>query len=364
MNNEVAEQGPLVTAHDVPGGPRFARQPRDVYDRPLEDLRLSVTDRCNLRCAYCMPEEEYAWLSRGNFLSFDEIVRVVDAFLQLGVRKVRLTGGEPLLRGGLPELVAQLASRSELREIAMTTNGILLTKYAKALKAAGLSRVTVSLDTLRSDRFSRLTRRTSHTDVLTGIRSLADAGFTGTKLDTVVVRGFNEDELADLIEFGRTVAAEVRFIEYMDVGGATHWSREKVFTRPEMLASLSRHFGPVEPVAGRGTAPAERFELPDGHTFGIISSTTRPFCSTCNRSRLTADGMWYRCLYALGGADLRTPLRDGASIQELADLINGLWKARRDQGAVDRLQHRERGALVGVDALTSDPHLEMHTRGG
>ncbi|HYS19424.1 MAG TPA: GTP 3',8-cyclase MoaA [Candidatus Binatia bacterium] len=337
---------------------------RDVYQRPLRNLRISVTDRCNLRCAYCMPEEEYVWLPREQILHFEEVSTLADVFMDLGVDKIRLTGGEPLLRRDLPELIRLLAAKPRLRDLALTTNGVLLGEQARSLRASGLHRVTVSLDTLRAERFTALTRRANHAQVLEGIAALAPAGFTGTKLDTVVMREVNEDELADLIELGRTVPAEVRFIEYMDVGGATRWSMDKVVSRAEMLEALARRYGTIEPVVEESTAPADRYRLPDGTVFGIISSTTAPFCASCDRSRLTADGMWYLCLYAQQGIDLRGPLRRGASRDELSALIVSAWGRRADRGAEERLRLRDRSPLVQIGRLREDPHLEMHTRGG
>ena len=190
------------------------------------------------------------------------------------------------------------------------------------------------------------------------------AGFAGTKIDTVVMRGTNDDELADLIEYGKRVPAEVRFIEYMDVGGATRWSMDKVVSRQEMLERLARRYGRIEPIVEAGTAPADRYRLPDGTVFGIIASTTAPFCADCDRSRLTADGLWYLCLYAQQGIDLRGPLRGGASDGELEALITGRWEGRRDRGAEERLAQRDRTPLLQVATLKRDPHLEMHTRGG
>jgi cyclic pyranopterin phosphate synthase len=337
---------------------------RDALDRPLRNLRLSVTDRCNLRCQYCMPEEEYAWLPRKDVLTFEEMARLVDVFADLGVDKVRLTGGEPLLRRDLDRLVRLLAASPRLRDLAMTTNGVLLAEQAPALRAAGLHRVTVSLDTLRPARFQALTRRDTHARVLEGIAAVAGAGWPGLKLDTVVMRGINDDELADLIEYAASVSAEVRFIEYMDVGGATHWSRDRVVARSEMLAVLAARYGPIEPIVEESSAPADRFRLADGRVFGIISSTTAPFCRTCDRSRLTADGLWYLCLYGTRGTDLRGPLRAGASPDELAALIRATWQDRRDRGAEERLALPDRRPLVQIRELRRDPHLEMHTRGG
>jgi cyclic pyranopterin phosphate synthase len=337
---------------------------RDTQGRFLRNLRISVTDRCNLRCAYCMPEEEYVWLPRQEILNFEEIERLVDVFIELGVDKVRLTGGEPLLRRDLPRLIRLLAAKKPIRDLAITSNGILLADEAPALKAAGLHRVTVSLDTMRPERFAQLTRRDTHAQVLEGLAAVARAGFTDTKIDTVVMRGVNDDELADLIEYGRSVPAEVRFIEYMDVGGATRWSMDKVVSRREMLDRLTERYGLVTPVVENTTAPADRYRLPDGTVFGIIASTTAPFCADCDRSRLTADGLWYLCLYAQKGIDLRGPLRAGASAEELKALITGGWEVRQDRGAEDRLAQRDRSPLLQVERLKRDPHLEMHTRGG
>jgi cyclic pyranopterin phosphate synthase len=283
--------------------------------------------------------------------------------MDLGVDKVRLTGGEPLLRRDLPKLVSMLSAKP-LRDLAMTTNGVLLAGHVDDLKKAGLSRVTVSLDTLRADRSKTLSQRATHPSVLKGISSIAPAGFIDTKIDTVAMNGVNDDELVDLIEYGRTVPAEVRFIEYMDVGGATTWSPDLVLSRAEMLSRLTAHYGPITPLRNNDAAPADRFELPDGTTFGIVSSTTQPFCATCDRSRLTADGLWYLCLYAMEGVNLRDPLREGASHDEMAAIITKAWTARTDRGAVDRLGQRDRKTFVPLTALKRDPHLEMHTRGG
>ncbi len=336
----------------------------DTLGRPLRNLRISVTDRCNLRCQYCMPEEEYVWLPREDLLTFEEIGVLADVFADLGVDKVRLTGGEPLLRRDLPRLVRLLAAKPRIRDLAITTNGVLLAEQARALYEAGLHRVTVSLDTLRPERFKALTRRDTHAKVLEGIQEVQRLGWKGLKLDTVVVRGTNDDELVDMLEYGKRVGAEVRFIEYMDVGGATLWSMDKVVSRSKILARLEGRFGRIEPVIEESTAPADRFALPDGAIFGIISSTTAPFCLSCDRSRLTADGMWYLCLYAKAGTDLRGPLRRGASKDELRALVVATWERRRDRGAEERLALVDRRPLVQIGDLKKDPHLEMHTRGG
>lgn len=340
---------------------------RDRFDRPLRSLRISVTDRCNLRCQYCMPEEDYLWLPREDLLTFEEMDTLVGLFTELGVEKVRLTGGEPLLRRDLPLFIHMLAANSRLNDLALTTNGVLLAEQAADLLAAGLHRVTVSLDTLRPDRFTALTRRATHARVLQGIEAARAAGFKGLKLDTVAMQGYNDDELIDLIDYGKQVDAEVRFIEYMDVGGATHWRLDKVLTRADILDTLAAHYGPITPLNEDSRAPAERFRLPDDTVFGIIASTTAPFCRSCDRSRLTADGMWYLCLYATDGLDLRQPLRAGASPEALKSLLTRTWQSRTDRGAEERKaleRHGSRGALVQLEGLRQDPHLEMHTRGG
>jgi cyclic pyranopterin phosphate synthase len=336
----------------------------DRFARPLRSLRVSVTDRCNLRCQYCMPEQDYVWLPRESLLTFEELGAVVDAFLPLGVDRLRITGGEPLLRRDLPVLIESLAARPGLADLALTTNGVLLQSQARALHAAGLHRITVSLDTLRRDRFEALTRMDALDAVLSGIDRAAAAGFTSVKLDTVIIRGVNDDEMVALLEYGRRMGAEVRFIEYMDVGGATRWTRDAVVPRREMLARLESHYGPVMPVQEESSAPAARFLLPDGTTFGIISSTTEPFCASCDRSRLTADGVWLLCLYAAAGTDLRRPLRAGASREDLQRLVAAVWSVRADRGAEERLEIDRETTLIPVRTLKRDAHLEMHTRGG
>jgi len=336
----------------------------DTLGRPLSNLRVSVTDRCNLRCQYCMPERDYAWLPRRDILDFEELSALVEVFADVGVDKVRLTGGEPLVRRDLSRLVRMIADQPAIRDLALTTNGILLAEKAAELKESGLGRVTVSLDTLDPNRFRDLTRIDGHARVLAGIAEAARLGFRALKIDTVVIRGVTDGELAGLLEYGQRIGAEVRFIEYMDVGGATRWSPEKVVPRAEILGTLARRFGPIRPEPPEGSAPAERFRLADGTVFGIIASTTAPFCRACDRSRLTADGLWYLCLYGARGTDLRAPLRAGASREELKALIEGTWRGRADRGAEERLALRDRSPLLPVNTLKRDPHLEMHTRGG
>jgi GTP 3',8-cyclase len=311
-----------------------------------------------------MPEQEYVWLPRRDVLTYEEIGALVDVVLGLGVAKIRLTGGEPLARAELPVLVSALAGKPALRDLSLTTNGVLLAEHALALHRAGLGRLTVSLDTLRADRFRALTGRDALAKVLAGIEAARGAGFAMLKIDSVVLRGHNDDELGDLLAFGRDIGAEVRFIEYMDVGGATRWTPGAVVSRAEILAAIARVHGEIEPAGARGSDPAERFHLRDGTRFGIIASTTAPFCRLCDRARLTADGVWYPCLYARSGIDLRALLRGGAAPAQIAAVLTRGWQARADRGAEERLTAESRGPIIPVEALRRDPHLEMHTRGG
>lgn len=310
-----------------------------------------------------MPESEYVWIPREELLSFEELDRVVRAFRDLGVTKLRITGGEPLLRRDFPDLMRRLASIGELKDIAATTNGVLLPRLARELAAAGLRRVTISLDTLRSERFRELTRRDNHGDVLAGIAAARAAGLP-IKLNCVVMRGINDDEIVELIEFAASHDAQMRFIEYMDVGGATRWEHARVVSRAEMIERLSAHYGNVTPLPHDDRAPAERFRLPDGLVVGVIASTTAPFCRDCDRARLTADGVLYTCLYAKRGTDLKGPLRSGVSDGQLRELISDVWRRRADRGAELRRSETSRTAFVPVEALRKDYRLEMHTRGG
>jgi cyclic pyranopterin phosphate synthase len=313
-----------------------------------------------------MPEEEYTWLPRASLLSFEEITRLATTFASLGVTKLRLTGGEPLLRRDLPVLVASLVAVPGIREVALTTNGLLLKQQAEALKAAGLGRVTISLDTLKPERMAAFARSTHHGDALEGIAAARRVGFQGIKLNTVVVRGFNDDELVDLARFATQAGVEPRYIEYMDVGGATDWDPGQVVDRETIIARLAEAFGPPElvPRLDDPRAPADRVRFADGTVVGIIASTTAPFCRDCDRARLTADGTLYRCLYAQNGIDLRTPLREGASDVAIRDIVRDAWAARTDRGAEERTAVNQRGILVPLEGLRADPRKEMHVRGG
>ncbi len=336
----------------------------DQHARPLGTLRLSVTDRCNLRCVYCMPEDDYVWLPSESILDPEELERIGRVFVSLGVSEIRLTGGEPLLRPELCEIVERLAKIPGLKDLALTTNGVLFADRAKALRAAGLGRVTFSVDTLDPERARKLSRTTRLGDVLAGLSAAREAGFTGTKINTVVMRGINDDELRDLAGLGRRENAEVRFIEYMDVGGATRWRASDVVSREEILAA----FDAAEPVPQEhGRAPANRYRVRDAEgvlTVGVIASTTAPFCESCDRARVTADGVLFGCLYAEAGVDLRGPLRGSKADAELAAIVREAWAARRDRGAESRRATESRQAFVPLSRLRADPHREMHTRGG
>ncbi len=342
----------------------------DQRGRGLGTLRLSLTDRCNLRCNYCMPEDSYRWVPREDCLSLEEYIRLVRVFAALDTKRFRITGGEPLLRRNIAYFVEQAQSLlTDDAEIAMTTNGVLLSEYAQPLFAAGLNRLTVSLDTLDPHRFAAFTKRRSLNKTLDGIAAAQAIGFQNTKINAVVIRGFNDDEIIDLLKFARTHDAELRYIEYMDVGGATGWSFEKVVPQNEILVQLRAHFGEVTPLPRGPTDTAQRFELDCGTRFGIIASTTAPFCAGCDRSRITPDGTWYHCLYAPKGLPMRAWLRNthnpDASDAALISRISKAWASRSNQGAVDRLDMATtRGPLLRVLDLQKDPRLEMHTRGG
>lgn len=333
----------------------------DKFERPLRSLRLSVTDRCNLRCRYCMPEENYQWLRRNLLLTFEELSRLVSLFQRIGVDRIRLTGGEPLLRKDLPTLVHQIKSLG-IKEIAMTTNGVLLAAQKNALFEAGLDRVTLSLDAVDKEVFQKMSGRDDLDRVLEGLRSVA--GRPGLKIDSVVMAGVNESQVLPLLNLGREVGAEVRFIEYMDVGGATTWSKDQVFSQKQILDVVEQATGNLEVIPGRGSAPAQRFRMSDGTVFGVIASVTQPFCRSCDRARLTADGQLLTCLYAIRGRSLRELLRQGADDEAVLDVLRGIWGQRVDRGAEERAALTERGPLANKEELQENVHLEMHTRGG
>jgi GTP 3',8-cyclase len=297
----------------------------DSFGRVATDLRVSLTDRCNLRCAYCMPPEGLDWLPKPSLLTDEEVVRLVGiAVRELGITEVRFTGGEPLLRRGLPVIVAACAALRPRPEMSLTTNGIGLDRLAAPLREAGLDRVNVSLDTLRPETFGRLAHRDRLNDVLTGLTAAVAAGLTPVKVNAVLMRGINEDEAVPLLRFCLERGYQLRFIEQMPLDAQHGWRRADMVTADEILASLTAEFKltPDDP-AGRGSAPAEAFLVDDGpQRVGVIGSVTRPFCADCNRVRLTADGQVRNCLFARTENDLRGPMRSGASDDGLA----AIWR--------------------------------------
>ncbi|MCK6371325.1 MAG: GTP 3',8-cyclase MoaA [Gammaproteobacteria bacterium] len=309
----------------------------DRLDRPLRDLRISVMDRCNFRCPYCMPEDKYhehfQFLKSSERLSFEEILRVAQIFAGLGVKKLRITGGEPLLRPNLADLIGDLSRIEGIDDVALTTNGILLAQHAAALKAAGLSRVTVSVDSLDDDVFVAMNGgRGSLGRVLDGIDEAISAGLTPLKINTVVIRGVNDAGVIDLVERFRGTGVIVRFIEYMDVGTINHWRRADTVPSRELLERIASRW----PLVPRGRnyhgEVASRYAFEDGQgEVGFVSSVTEPFCGSCTRVRLSSDGQVFTCLFAANGTDLKGPLRAGASDEELRAIVEGTWRRREDR---------------------------------
>ena len=338
------------------------RTPRDTLGRPMHDLRISVMDRCNFRCPYCMPKEQfhekYQFMRTAERLSFEEIVRLVRLFVPLGVRKLRLTGGEPLLRANLPDLIADLYSVQGIEDIALTTNGVLLAQHAAELVAAGLNRVTVSLDSLDPAVFKKMNGGLGEVDdVLNGIEQARRAGLNPIKLNAVIQRGLNDQTALDLVDRFRGTGVIVRFIEYMDVGNRNHWRPELVVPSKELAARINERW-PIEPREAnyRGEV-AERYAFKDGKgEVGFISSVTQPFCGDCSRARLSADGVLYTCLFATAGTSLRDVLRSGATDEEMSKLIRGVWTKRADRYSEMRMQLRQKEG--------KQPKIEMYYIGG
>lgn len=310
----------------------------DRFGRVARDLRVSLTDKCNLRCTYCMPAEGLPWLAGPQLLTDDEIVRLVGvAVRRLGVTEVRFTGGEPLIRPGLPGIVAAVAALSPRPRISLTTNGIGLARLAPALRAAGLDRVNVSLDTLDPARFAALTRRDRHADVLAGLAGAAEAGLTPVKINAVLMRGVNDDEAPALLRFALAQGYELRFIEQMPLDAQHGWDRSTMVTADEILAALRAEAALRPDPTERGAAPAETWLVDDGPAkVGVIASVTRPFCGDCDRTRLTADGQVRNCLFATDESDLRAALRAGADDEELARRWRAaMWGKRAGHGIDD-----------------------------
>jgi cyclic pyranopterin phosphate synthase len=311
--------------------------PRDSLSRPLRDLRISVMDRCNFRCPYCMPREtfheKYRFLGSHERLSFDEIVRVARLFVQLGVRKLRLTGGEPLLRANLPDLIGDLTAIAGVEDVALTTNGVLLGRYASELKAAGLKRVTVSLDSLDAQVFARMSGGFGGVEeVLDGIEHARRAELAPLKINAVVQRGVNDHTVLDLVERFRGTGIIVRFIEYMDVGNRNHWQSQLVVPSKELVELIGARWPLTALKPDYRGEVAARYAFADGQgEVGFISSVSQPFCGNCSRARLSSDGMFYTCLFATHGTSVRDALRGGASDDALLELIRGVWLRRSDR---------------------------------
>lgn len=331
----------------------------DRLGRPVEDLRMSVTDRCNLRCRYCMPREvfgpDHAFLPREELLSFEELTRLTRVFVDVGVRKLRLTGGEPLLRHDLPDLVARLAAVEGLDDIALTTNGVLLRRYAADLADAGLRRITVSLDALDDATFRQLADTKAPVGtVLDGIEAAREAGLDPVKVNCVLQRGVNDDQIEALAGWARDTGVTLRFIEFMDVGTTNGWLRDRMVPAEEVARRIAAAW-PIEPVEpDRPAEVAERFRYLDGAgEVGIIASVSRPFCGTCTRARLSAVGELYTCLFAAKGTDLRELLRGEATDTELHDAVAAVWRARTD-----------RASELRAEAGLTGPRVEMSYIGG
>jgi GTP 3',8-cyclase len=330
--------------------PRSATRLVDGFGRTAEDLRISLTDKCSLRCTYCMPEEGLQWLSRRVVLTDEEILRLAGVFLRLGIRSIRLTGGEPLVRPGVTRLVAGLAALSPCLEISLTTNAITLADHARELARAGLQRVNVSLDTLDRQRFAELTRRDRLPDVLMGLQAAAEAGLNPVKVNAVLMRGVSLEEGAALLEWSLLSGYELRFIEHMPLDAQHAWQREQMVTAAEILDVLAGSFE-LRPIGSRGSAPAEEFDIVDGprrtewagrqHRVGIIASVTQPFCRECDRLRLTADGQLRTCLFSHVETDLREALRGGASDGEMEELIRTAVLAKPAGHAISSPQFRQ-----------------------
>ena len=323
--------------------------PRDLRGRQLTDLRISVVDRCNFRCPYCMPEDEYPrdhqFLSKAERLRFEEIERLAQIFVGLGVRKLRLTGGEPMLRRDLPELVRQLAAIPGVADLAMTTNGSLLAGKVDELRAAGLKRITLSLDTIDPKTFAVMSGgRGDVGTVLDAIAAAERAGFSPLKINAVVMRGVNDTQVVELVDRFRGTAHIVRFIEYMDVGTCNDWQKDLVVPSAELRERIETRWPLIELEPNYGGEVARRYAFADGSgEIGFISSVSEPFCGDCSRARLSADGRLYTCLFAQSGHDLRGPMRAGASDEELAGLIRAVWNARDDRYSEMRNALRQSG---------------------
>ena len=335
----------------------------DTFQRPVKDLRISVTDRCNFRCTYCMPLDDYDWLAKSEILTFEEITRLARLFVQLGVEKIRLTGGEPLARRDLERLIASLSAIDGLRDICLTTNGSTLAEKAAVLKAAGLRRINVSLDSLKPDRFRQITKRGDLKKVLNGLFAAKEQGFSPIKINAVIERGVNDDEIIDLVAFSREHGFAIRFIEFMDVGNANHWQSDKIVSKQEIIDTINTRF-PLQEIGRKGgNAPSVDYQCVDGAggDIGVIASVTEPFCSSCTRARLTADGRLVTCLFANTGHNLKVLLRGGMTDEKLLDVLRNVWLQRKDRYSEERLT-----ALHSATGYDPKEHkkIEMISLGG
>lgn len=311
----------------------------DAHQRPIRDLRISVTDRCNFRCTYCMPLDEYEWIDKREILTFEEITRLATLFVRLGVEKIRLTGGEPLVRKNLDHLVASLSRIDSLKDLCLTTNAALLAEQIDSLKRAGLKRVNISIDSLDPDRFRRMTKRGDLGKVMDGIFAARAAGLAPTKLNAVIERGVNDGDIIPLVEFSREHGFAMRFIEYMDVGNSNNWTSAKLVTKKEIIDKINARYPLREVGRNQGSAPSVDYEFVDGKgDIGVIASVTEPFCSSCTRIRLTADGKIVTCLFSQLGHDVKARLRSGASDDEIGNFLSSIWQQRTDRYSVERLQ--------------------------
>jgi GTP 3',8-cyclase len=311
----------------------------DALKRPIKDLRISVTDRCNFRCSYCMPLDEYQWINKKEILTFEEIQRLATLFVGLGVEKIRLTGGEPLVRQNLDKLVGKLSSIDGLKDLCLTTNGALLAEKVAALKAAGLKRVNISLDSLDPEKFRQITKRGDLSKVLEGVFAAKAHGLSPIKLNAVIERGLNEDDVLTLVEFSRENGFGIRFIEYMDVGNSNEWTSGKLFSKREIIEKVLSRYELKEVGRSGGTAPSVDYQFVDGRgDFGVIASVTEPFCSSCTRVRLTADGKIVTCLFSGVGHDVKALLRGGASDEEITHFFASIWQRRTDRYSAERLE--------------------------
>jgi len=335
---------------------------RDAYNRPVKDLRISVTDRCNYRCTYCMPLDEYVWIDRHEILTFEEIARLARLFVGLGVNKIRITGGEPLVRKDLHRLISMLSTLDGVDDLCLTTNGSLLSEQIEELAAAGLKRINVSVDTLDAEKFKRITKRGDLSRVTDGLREAKRLGLDPIKINAVVERGLNDDDIIPLVEYARENGFSMRLIEYMDVGNSNDWISEKMVSKKEILERISARYPLREVGREGGSAPAIDYEFIDGlGEIGVIASVTEPFCSSCTRARLTADGKLVTCLFSDLGHDLKTMMRSGASDEQLLEVIRSIWTKRTDRYSDERL-----AAMQSPQGYKPKAHhkIEMITLGG